>query len=163
MSIAKVTVSVNRKKLTSITTRMKAAHNLTVAVGVLGEKAADRVTSLTSQRLTNVELGLIHEFGAPKANIPERSFLRSTFTEQREKITKAAAAAAKKIYADEGGFERRLGQIGLYLSAEVKKKIVSKIAPPNAASTVRQKGSSTPLIDTGQLLDSISHAIKREG
>lgn len=164
MSIAKVTVSVNRKKITSITARMKAAGNLTVVVGVMGEKAAAmHAASPESARLTNVEIGLIHEFGAPKAHIPERSFLRSTFAEQREKVIQVAAKAAQKVYADESGFERRLGQIGLYLAAEVKKKIVSKIAPPNAPSTIARKGSSTPLVDTGQLLDSITHAIKREG
>ena len=159
----KLTVSVNKAKITSITARLKAAGNLAIAVGVLGEKAAARTTSLESTRLTNVELGLIHEYGSPKAGIPERSFLRSTFNEQREKVTLAAAKAAQKVYADAGGFEQRLVQIGLYLAAAVKKKIVSKIPPPNAPSTIARKGSSTPLVDTGQLLDSITHAVRREG
>jgi len=44
-----------------------------VEVGVFGSKA---------------KIAVHHEFGAPKANIPERSFIRSTFNEQRPKLVK---------------------------------------------------------------------------
>lgn len=53
-----------------------------VAVGVLGEepkqfKDSNNKTK-TSTKVSNVEVAAIHEFGAPRVNISERSFLRST-------------------------------------------------------------------------------------
>ena len=45
----------------------------TVEVGVFGSKA---------------KIAVHHEFGTPKANIPERSFMRSTFNEQKPKLVK---------------------------------------------------------------------------
>ena len=33
----------------------------------------------------------------------------------------------------------------------------------NAESTIKQKGSSKPLIDTGQLRKSITHVVKKKG
>lgn len=47
--------------------------DLTVKVGVFGSRAG---------------VAAIHEYGAPGANIPERSFERSTFSEQKENVVR---------------------------------------------------------------------------
>jgi hypothetical protein len=44
-----------------------------------------------------------------------------------------------------------LDQIGIYGIKLVVEKIDSQIPPPNAPATIAKKGSSTPLIDTGQM------------
>ncbi len=44
----------------------------------------------------NVLIGLIHEFGAPRANIPERSFLRSTFEQEKREIKEILREELKK-------------------------------------------------------------------
>jgi len=43
----------------------------TAKVGLFGEEAL---------------IGAVHEFGAPKKNIPERSFMRTTFNEEKKKL-----------------------------------------------------------------------------
>ena len=42
-------------------------------------------------------IAAVHEFGSPKKNIPERSFLRKTFDEQKEKIEKLIDAEIEKV------------------------------------------------------------------
>lgn len=39
----------------------------------------------------------VHEFGSPKKNIPERSYLRKTFDEQKEQIEKLIDAEIEKV------------------------------------------------------------------
>lgn len=39
----------------------------------------------------------VHEFGSPKRNIPERSYLRKTFDEQKEEIEKLLDAEIEKV------------------------------------------------------------------
>jgi len=102
--------------------------------------------------LTVAAIGAIHEYGA--RGMPERSFMRSTLFEQRRKISSALFRVAK------GNFKKKRTQngikkIGEYLRGKIQAKIVALRTPPNALSTIQRKGSSNPLIDTGQLLQSI--------
>lgn len=39
----------------------------------------------------------VHEFGSPKRNIPERSYLRKTFDEQKEQIEELIDAEIEKV------------------------------------------------------------------
>ncbi|MDF7681191.1 hypothetical protein PT300_11600 [Enterobacteriaceae bacterium ESL0689] len=50
--------------------------------------------------------------------------------------------------------------MGEKLAGEVKRKIQSGIAPPLDPKTIARKGSSRPLIDTGNLLQSITYEVR---
>jgi hypothetical protein len=106
---------------------------------------------------TNAQIGFYQEFGTSK--IPQRSFLRSTFdqkvTEYRKLNKKAMVQAAKGRI----GVEQALDLLGQKIASDVKAKIRSKIPPPNAPSTIKAKSSSTPLIDTAQLLNAIDSEV----
>jgi len=43
-----------------------------------------------------VSIGAVHEFGAPRAGIPKRSFLRTTYTKQKSAIEKLIETVFKK-------------------------------------------------------------------
>ncbi|MDH7597550.1 MAG: hypothetical protein QHG98_07435 [Methanothrix sp.] len=49
------------------------------------------------------------------------------------------------------------------LEIAVVKKILSNIPPPNAPSTVRKKGSSKTLVDTGAMVGAVTHRVSVEG
>lgn len=49
--------------------------------------------------------------------------------------------------------------IGMKLENSIRIKILSNIPPPNAISTIKSKGSSHTLIDTGEMLESVSHEV----
>lgn len=119
-------------------------------VGVqAGGKAKDGVTDLATVAAAN-------EFGTDR--IPERSFLRSTMSEEQEKIAAIAAAEAKAILEGRKTVEQSLDLIGLYAASRVQAKIQSHPPPPNAPATIAKKGSSGTLIDSGNLMQSIRHA-----
>jgi hypothetical protein len=106
---------------------------------------------------TLAEVGWWNEFGTK--TIPERPFLR---TGLREKITKYRMilnAGLKKILVGATSVDQVLGILGVAAVADVQMKIIMIQSPPNAPATVAQKGSSSPLQDTGALRQHISWAI----
>lgn len=119
--------------------------------GIQGSEAAE-----DHGGISNVVLGVIHEYGAPEVGIPERSFLRSTYDERIATYEAALKKGAKDIYAEKTTARVVLGRIGERFVSDVKKKIDGGIAPELQAATIARKGSSKPLIDTGQLKGSIT-------
>ncbi|MEM8325604.1 hypothetical protein Q4S25_20320 [Morganella morganii] len=109
--------------------------------------------------LSNATIAAAHEFGVP-GHIPERSFLRTTVGENKDKIT---GLLVRELKADisQGDFSgRAFAIVGEKLSGEVKRKIQSGINPELDPKTVARKGSSKPLIDTGNLLQSITYEVR---
>jgi len=94
-----------------------------------------------------------NEFGTKR--IPERSFIRSTFDEQKRTLYPIIEKQYDKVLAGSATVKLALSFIGMFLVAKTQQKIVDTHTPPNAPSTIRRKGSSHPLIDTGQLRQSI--------
>jgi len=104
-----------------------------------------------------VTVGAVQEFGAPKKNIPARPFIRTTYDENREKINNLVLNEYEKIVDGSSNVKRSLGLIGEWLKAKTQAKIRAIRTPPNAPTTIAKKGSSNPLIDTGQMVQSIQH------
>lgn len=131
------------------------ADGMSVKVGVLGAAGVEGETSI-------VDIALIHELGAPRAGIPERSFLRSTFEAKSRQIGRLAEQMAKKAYEGQG-VEQSLNLMGTYLVAEIRKTIAARITPPLKEATITRKGSDLPLVDTGQLINSITYTVGHAG
>ncbi len=127
-----------------------------VKVGVLGGGA-----KATGGKISLAQLAAIHEFGAPSVNIPERSFIRGTFKESREKLEHLAERLARGILSDKISVQRALEMLGTWAVAAIQARIRAGIPPALKAATIARKGSSIPLIDTGQLLNSISYEVQR--
>lgn len=107
---------------------------------------------------TNVDIGVWMEFGVPSVGIPERSWLRSAFDTNVKRWAKFAEKLTLEILDGHITTETALGQLGAKASADVKKGITrgEGIPPPNAPSTIARKGSSRPLVDTGQFVGAIT-------
>lgn len=106
---------------------------------------------------TNIELARIHEYGTE--TIPERSFIRSTLFEKRPAIVELIKEVKAKIYSGKMTVSQALDIIGLQVQALIRGKITDgdKAWPPLKEATIKAKGSSKPLIDTGQLLKSVTY------
>lgn len=144
--------------------RLASASAMRVHVGVLAGAGGETVHP--DSGLTMIELAAIHEFGSPAAGIPERSFIRATAN--RDDVTKKLGVLAKRLTAQmaEGkrALPQALGLMGLFLVTEIKRTIVQrKTEGPdtqaNAPSTIARKGSTTPLVDTGRLINAITWLI----
>lgn len=112
--------------------------------------------------LNTAEIGYVHEFGSPKNNIPERSFIRSTVHGSGQKEVVALSRRLLKKIVD-GTMEQKkaLGLLGALGADLISQKIVSIRNPPNKPSTLRGKKPRTnPLVDTGQLKNSITWRVQ---
>lgn len=114
---------------------------------------------------TNAEIGAVHEFGVPAGEgrpaIPERSHLRSTLDEKKSEIIDLQKKLLRGVFDGKLDVEKALNVLGLKVVSDIKRKITSGpgVPPPNAPSTIEAKGSDRPLVDTSQLVNSISHAV----
>jgi hypothetical protein len=108
----------------------------------------------------NAEIGLIHEFGAPAAGIPARPFLKQTFERKRGELVALQAKIAQLLIAGKLTPEKAMGLLGAWAVGAIKATITrdGNFAPLKPA-TIKRKGSDKPLIDTGQLVGSITFVV----
>lgn len=130
-----------------------------VSVGVHDAEGSQEAEG--SDGATLSEVAAFNEFGTE--NIPRRSFLADWADENAEQhkvlISKIARAVVQgKLPSLEAGLNR----MGLQFVGEIQQRIAAGIAPENAPSTIARKGSSTPLIDTGQLRSAITYQINHD-
>jgi phage gpG-like protein len=137
-------------KIKKQTTELQKSGGVAASVGIQGSDAG----IAREGGLTNVEVGGFQEYGTSR--IPERSFLRSTFDDNQSKYSKGLEKVAKGIF--EGGTVKgNLLLLGEQYKGDILKKIKAQIPPPLSEVTIeRKRGEATPLIDTGQLWNSIS-------
>ena len=145
-------VKINDAKWRGILARVSAMKRPTVRVGVMGDAGDEKGVSLA-------EIAAFHEFGT--STIPERSFLRSTFYgHAAEGLAKMCAKLSKAILEGKMDETRALGLLGLWAVSEVRKTIRAGIEPELAPATIAAKGSSLALVDTGQLINSITWVVE---
>lgn len=110
-----------------------------------------------------------HEFGAPGAGIPERSFIRLTFTHKQAELQKLLGALAKKVLTSKGEFTEKeaLEVLGLWGATECKKTISEgpqeEWPELNKAYEAKKlaAGKTTMLVDTGELINSITYQVSK--
>lgn len=129
----------------------KRMNDVAVSVGVHASAGKHKDSD---GALTVAQVYSFNEFGTER--IPERPTLRPTMRTQRQKYFGIMSTIALKAMTVEGYDIRiQMGKLGQLAQNDVQKAIRDLDSPPNAESTVKAKGSSNPLIDTGQLLSSI--------
>jgi len=129
-----------------------------VAVGIQGAGA-----SIDRDGITNVQLGSIHEFGSENGVIPQRSFIRSTVSENNDAYKKQLQEIIKNVTEKNKKAVGELMFFGDKVKLDIVQMIKDIIPPPLTDETVaRKKGETTPLIDTGFLWNSISSVVRKK-
>lgn len=132
--------------------------------GIVGAKGAamhEDAKHEDGQPMSNADLALVHEFGADR--VPERSFIRAAFDANRERYIEQFKTLIGAVYDRKLTLRRALGLLGQQASSDMRNKIRAGIPPPNAEATIARKGSSKPLIDSGQLINSVSYEVDMAG
>lgn len=162
----KVGVRVQDLGYKKIVNNFKANGPRTVMVGILGSKAsAPKKTSGPkkpggkSRIPTLVQVATWQEFGTD--NIPSRSFLFAWQAASLEQIRATKLALGKQMAAAKLDRTTALNRLGAWAVGQIQKRIRAGLTPELAestkrAKTVRGKTGNTPLIDTGQLVSSIT-------
>jgi len=92
--------------------------------------------------------------------IPERSFIRAGWDNHKEDVEKRIKRFLPHVMELEIDLDTFLEAVGKEVEGRLKRFMKKLHYPPNSSFTIRRKGSSNPLIDTGALLDSITHKVK---
>ncbi len=129
---------------------------LRLRIGILGPGATELEEGSS---LTLAALGAIHEYGAPEAGIPERSFIRSTMANRAGDLKALWASELRLVIARQKTPRQAMEEVGQQIVAWIKATIRAGIEPPLWEETVRRKGSSKPLIDHGQLINAITYEV----
>ena len=105
------------------------------------------------------EIAAAHEYGCPEHNIPQRSFIRDTHDLNLKRNLELLKKLQEKIIKGELTSHQALTLLGEVASKQMVSRINEGIEPKLKAETVRRKGSSKPLVDTGQLKGSIGFKV----
>ena len=109
-----------------------------------------------------LDIAMWNELGTARS--PSRPFIRQSADRNKDAIGKFCAAQLKKV-TEGGTAEQALNAIGV-MQKGLLQDTISKSkewAEPNADITVERKGSDTPLIDTGRLMQSANYVIVPKG
>ncbi|MDH0638199.1 hypothetical protein N5D52_14725 [Pseudomonas sp. GD03860] len=189
-----MTMTVTKDNVGKVLASIQRLVGQEVLVGIPAT-TTERSEGEPGQPINNAQLGYIHEYGSPKANIPARPFLEPGVEDQRESIgnhlQKAASSALK---GDDGKLDAELNAAGLIAQAGARNRITSSNYEPLSPSTIRNRrknrntqsmrveeqkyldmvanGASPaqaqadagiqPLINTGQLRNSITYVIRKK-
>lgn len=110
--------------------------------------------------LSVAEYAAKNEFGT--RTIPQRSFMRTAFDENLNFIEETAAIEYGRIIDGEIDLAQGLGELGQTIVGLIQRKIRQIVFPPNSPETIARKGSSKPLIDFGQMIASVTYAIRKK-
>lgn len=122
-----------------------------VTVGVHSDDAEH--THAGGEGLTVGDIATFHEFGTQ--TVPQRSFIRGWYDESKPEIAAVLRQELLAVVEGRRGVGQAFERAALRFEASVKARIRRHIPPPLSPVTVQRKGSSTPLIDTSQLLNAI--------
>lgn len=129
---------------------LASAKAIKITVGIHAEEGA--ASHADGGGMSVAEIAEANEFGL---GVPARPFVSGWADQARP----AAMAKIKKALED--SLKRKtspamaLDALAQAFAGEVQEKISAGVPPPNSPATIARKGSSTPLIDTGQLRASI--------
>lgn len=101
-----------------------------------------------------------NELGTVKS--PSRPFLRKSVDENEEKINHFLQSKKADLLQGKSA-EQVLKEIGLFQKELIQEKITEGNFTPNAALTIRKKGSNKPLVYTGRMRQSVNYVIKKKG
>lgn len=142
-----------------IVVELRALAGKKVNVGVLGNAPQHPSGVNMADIATWMEFGTEPSAITGHPGIPPRPTLRPTFDKNLKKYERFMSRRLRFL-GRELDTSTLLGQLGLKMTNDIKRAIVALKEPPNRPSTIRSKGSSNPLIDTGRFRQSIDFEVK---
>ncbi len=113
-----------------------------------------------------LEIAYTHEFGGPSTIvteegpiqiwIPERSYIRAWFDQNMDSLLDVMSGLILQVLNRKTTAAAAMNTIGGYVATHIQEFIVDLKHPPLSPLTIERKGSSNPLIDSGQLMNSVT-------
>lgn len=108
--------------------------------------------------LSMPEIAAANEFGTK--HIPARPFMSTAVDLNLTSINKYIERQWGLILIGKSDVEQSLGLIGQYMTGLIQKRIRQIVLPPNSPTTIAIKKSSKPLIDFGQMVQSVRYIVE---
>lgn len=93
--------------------------------------------------------------------IPERSFLRAGYDQNRDAILKQAEKVLPDVMAGTLSEEKYFELVGTLLRDAIKEYAVDLKDPPKKPWPTRDPAKNNPLIDTGDMVNGIEYEVER--
>lgn len=103
--------------------------------------------------VTVLDVAIYSEFGTIRA--PERSFIRASFDENRNKYLALNKKLLKKIYSGSMTVSKALDVLGLTILNDIKNFMVQGKVKPESFRALIEDGNT--LVDTAQMLNSMTY------
>ena len=100
-----------------------------------------------------LDIAVYNHFGT--ATIPARPFVSDCAEKNAGQIKEAQKRLVYRVYQGGLSAEGALAQLGAWYVNVQKGHILHGGWTPNAPATVKRKGSNRPLVDTGQLVNTV--------
>jgi hypothetical protein len=145
----------------AIMRELATANRTVVDVGILGAGHANdphKGENEDGEHPLLIDVATWNEYGA--GNIPERSFLRETVDLNEQAIGDRLLGELRKVATGKQTAADAFERTGIDIVARIQKRIAAGIAPANSERTIERKGSSKPLVDTGQLRSGITYLVR---
>ena len=130
-----------------------------IKVGVMGTEAS---AAHMGGEDTVADIATRHEFGI---DVPQRSFIRETVDVKQDEIQKVVEHFEKQMLDPSKDPQKIANMLGLKIQFLFQERI-SNNSPPFedlAPMTIELKGSSKPLVNTGQLKSAITYTAEVKG
>lgn len=135
-------------KLTDLLDKYRKAQSLKMKIGILADKTYPDGTKAAL-------VGYLNEYGTK--DIPSRPFFRTAIENNRDILPEMAASLVSKH-----DLETAARMIGDHMVGEFTRSVNNWSDPPNAQSTIDQKGYNAPLRANDQVLrKSFSYEIEQ--
>ena len=92
--------------------------------------------------------------------IPERAFLRNGYDNNKDDVIKKAEAVLGDVIGGTMSTDQFFELIGLLLKSRIQDYARDLDSPPNHPYTVDRKGSSNPLVSSGDMIGAISYKVE---
>lgn len=126
----------------------KQFSNIQLKVGFLEGATYNGVIPVPMVAATN-------EFGNPAHNQPPRPFFRNAIAEHEEEWKEKTA-----LLIERGDDIREIfSMLGETIVGDIRQSIITLDSPPLSPVTIARKGFDNPLIDTKNMLDSVSYEV----
>lgn len=190
--MVKGSITKKHANLKSMADRLKALAKKEVYVGIPAEKSSRQGEGINNAELlyaqshgvrssemrkeidANTAKGMkyskahslyIHSHGSALWAIPPRPVLEPAIKANKEIIGKKLAEAGKAaLQGDADGAERQLELAGMLAQNKAREWFEDSRNnwPPNSPVTIKRKGSSLPLVDTGEMRKAITYVVREK-
>lgn len=111
---------------------------------------------------TIVTVAYANEYGVPSKGIPERPAFRTGIKRGQDDRKRLNRANMIKICQGSQEVDAAYGQLGNMAVGQVKRAMKEGPWVPNKPATIKRKGSSKPLFDTGNYSQSVQYEVVKK-